>query len=47
MAGFVKTTGKTASSFPSRKQFKYPGEDETYVRRIGSALLSAWPELPP
>jgi hypothetical protein len=45
MAGFVKTTGKTASSFPSRKQFKYPGEDETYVRRIGSALLSAWPAL--
>lgn len=26
---------------------KYPSEDETYIRRLGSAALSLWPSLPP
>jgi len=26
--------------------FKYPSEDEPYVRRLGSALLVHWAELP-
>jgi hypothetical protein len=47
MAEFVNTTGKLASSIPSKRQFKYPSEDETYVRRLGSALLSVWTTLPP
>ena len=29
-----------------RKSFKYPSEDEPYVRRLGSALLAHWSELP-
>ncbi len=29
-----------------RKAFKYPSEDETYVRRLGSALLAHWNEVP-
>lgn len=47
MTEFVKTTGKLASSIPMRRQFKYPSEDETYVRRLGSGLLSVWPSLSP
>ena len=47
MAEFLNTTGKTASSIPSKRQFKYPSEDETYVRRLGSALLTVWGSLPP
>jgi hypothetical protein len=26
--------------------FKYPSEDEPYVRRLGSALLLHWAEIP-
>lgn len=47
MAEFVNSTGKLASSIPSKRQFKYPSEDETLVRRLGSAVLSVWPSLPP
>jgi hypothetical protein len=47
MTEFVKTTGKLASSIPTKRQFKYPSEDETYVRRLGSSVLSVWPSLPP
>ncbi len=47
MAEFVNTSGKMASSIPSKRQFKYPSEDETYVRRLGSALLTVWATLPP
>ena len=47
MTDFVSTTGKMASSIPNRRQFKYPSEDETYVRRLGSALLTVWGTLPP
>jgi hypothetical protein len=27
--------------------WKYPSEDETFMRRLGSATLSLWPSLPP
>lgn len=26
--------------------FKYPSEDEPYIRRLGSAMLRHWAELP-
>ena len=29
------------------KVFKYPSEEECLVRRLGSAVLSVWPALPP
>ena len=29
-----------------KKAFKYPSEDETFVRRLGSAVLAAWSTLP-
>lgn len=29
-----------------RKMFKYPSEDETFIRRLGSALLAHWSEVP-
>ena len=28
------------------KEFKYPAEDECLVRRLGSAVIAAWPHLP-
>jgi hypothetical protein len=28
------------------KAFKYPSEEECYVRRLGSAVMSVWPALP-
>ena len=31
---------------PENLPFKYPSEEETYVRRLGAACLSLWPELP-
>jgi hypothetical protein len=31
---------------PAPQIAKYPSEDETYVRRLGSAVLSLWPSLP-
>jgi len=31
----------------TKKVFKYPSEDECLVRRLGSAVLAAWPMLPP
>ncbi len=33
---------------PSKDQFayKYPSEDEPYVRRVGSAALIHWAEIP-
>lgn len=30
----------------SRKVFKYPSEEECYVRRLGSAVMSVWSGLP-
>jgi len=29
-----------------KKLFKYPSEEETFVRRLGSAVLAAWSTLP-
>jgi hypothetical protein len=33
--------------FNEAKVYKYPSEDETFVRRIGSAALTLWSSLPP
>jgi len=32
--------------FVEDKQFKYPAEDECLVRRLGAAVIAAWPHLP-
>lgn len=39
---------KIPTQSPDRQSsgFKYPSEDEVYVRRLGSALLVHWEELP-
>ncbi|HEY5048104.1 MAG TPA: hypothetical protein VII49_08810 [Rhizomicrobium sp.] len=39
----VKTSPRPAP----KKVFKYPSEDETFVRRIGSGVLACWSALPP
>jgi hypothetical protein len=31
----------------TKKVFKYPSEDECFVRRLGSGVLAVWPSLPP
>ncbi len=31
---------------PDQYSFKYPSEDEPYIRRLGSALLLHWSEVP-
>jgi hypothetical protein len=39
-----------AKSLPkavTRKVFKYPSEDETFVRRFGSGVLACWSSLEP
>ena len=46
MAEPVPTPPKTPARPPERKAFKYPSEDEPFVRRLGSALLAHWSELP-
>ncbi|HET7334331.1 MAG TPA: hypothetical protein VFI93_04375 [Rhizomicrobium sp.] len=46
MAEPAKTDTKNPAKFPERKTFKYPSEDETFVRRLGSAVLSNWASLP-
>ena len=33
-------------AFAEEKVFKYPAEDECLVRRLGSAVIAAWPGLP-
>ncbi len=33
-------------AFVEEKQFKYPAEDECLVRRLGSGVIAAWPQLP-
>jgi hypothetical protein len=38
-------TGKTFKA-PEPKAFKYPSEDEVFVRRLGSAVLANWSALP-
>ena len=32
--------------FVENKQYRYPAEDECLVRRLGSAVITAWPHLP-
>ena len=32
--------------FVEDKQFKYPAEEECLVRRLGAAVITAWPHLP-
>jgi hypothetical protein len=34
-------------AFVDEKQFKYPAEDECLVRRMGSGVIAAWPNLAP
>ncbi len=36
------------ATLPKQDQFafKYPSEDEPYIRRLGSALLLHWTEIP-
>jgi len=46
MAETVKPPPKKPAKAPERKAFKYPSEDETYVRRLGSAVLAHWGALP-
>lgn len=47
--GFLKRSNISVKA-PQPKQdqfaFKYPSEDEPYVRRLGSAVLLHWAELP-
>lgn len=33
-------------AFPEEKTFKYPAEEECLVRRLGSGVIAAWPNLP-
>ncbi|HVV28099.1 MAG TPA: hypothetical protein VHC40_09055 [Rhizomicrobium sp.] len=33
-------------AFAEEKFFKYPAEEECLVRRLGSAVITAWPKLP-
>jgi len=33
-------------AFGEEKVFKYPAEDECLVRRLGSGVIAAWPDLP-
>ena len=46
MAQPAKTEAKISDKPTARKAFKYPSEDETFVRRLGSAALAHWSELP-
>ena len=32
---------------PAPTIWKYPSEDETFMRRLGSATHALWPSLPP
>ena len=33
-------------AFAEQKIFKYPAEDECLVRRLGSAVIASWADLP-
>ena len=45
MAEFGKPQ-TNAAKLAEAKTFKYPSEDETFVRRIGAATLTLWSTLP-
>jgi hypothetical protein len=38
---------KTSSRPAPKKLFRYPSEDETFVRRIGAGALACWGAIPP
>ena len=38
---------KTLPRAAPKKVFKYPSEDETFVRRFGSGVLACWSTLAP
>lgn len=42
----AKIPPKNPARLPERRTFKYPSEDETFVRRLGSAVLVHWNSLP-
>ena len=43
----VKPLAITPAVYKAKRSFKYPSEDECYVRRLGSAVLATWGALPP
>jgi hypothetical protein len=43
----MSEAAKTPPKPAPRRMFKYPSEDETFVRRIGSGVLACWAALPP
>jgi hypothetical protein len=47
MSDPAKAPPKPPAKFPAKKVFKYPSEEECYVRRLGSALLANWNMLSP
>jgi len=47
MPGGPLQTASGSVRMPPKKMFKYPSEDETFVRRLGSAVLGVWPMLEP
>lgn len=46
MAETAKIPMNNPAKLPERRTFKYPSEDETFVRRLGSATLAHWSSLP-
>ncbi len=42
-----KTPPKPPARYQTHRGFKYPSEDEAFVRRLGSALLANWGALAP
>jgi hypothetical protein len=40
-----KSAKTSANNAPAT--FKYPSEDEVFVRRLGSGVLASWDSLPP
>jgi hypothetical protein len=42
-----KLQSKPPAPYKATRGFKYPSEDECYVRRLGSAVLATWSALPP
>lgn len=47
MSEAVKTPAKPHAIYKAKRSFKYPSEDECYVRRLGSAVLANWNALSP
>jgi hypothetical protein len=42
----MKEEFRATPKTPTKKVFKYPSEDERFVRRLGSALLENWNDVP-